>query len=131
MRYERPGAVTAAAIMCLVYGVFFTCDMLCGVVLRSMHREDEISDHIEEVREREVPGYLAIEAAAWTLNIVETTLILVGGIGLLGMNRWARSIAIVGGLISISTSIFGSIYCIAWKYPATRQAFAELPAVFE
>jgi hypothetical protein len=134
MRQMRPGAVTAAAVICIIYGSLFS---LCGLgsalslAFQDMGGDpatDAVQAKMDEVRQAEVPAYKTYVIASVVLGLALTLLILIGGIGLLGMNHWARTVAILGCSCDILTSVLGSIYYIVWVYPATRKAFELMPA---
>jgi hypothetical protein len=136
MRYQRPGAVKAAAIMCIIYGSIFTLLGLCGVIgllvqdmLFGNGPEAVVQKHVDDVREQEVPAYRYYMATSLVLGLAESLTILISGIFLFRLSRGARIGAILGASVGITSSILGSLYYFTYVYPATREAFRQMPVV--
>jgi hypothetical protein len=132
MRYLRPGALTAAAILCIVIGsLFLLSEMLnlINLLLQGLFPGDEIDELLMEAIERDVPAYRAVVIGSVVVGFIEALLLLISGIGLLSLSRPARTAAILGCVLTIVVAILGAIFSLVSIVPATRNAFAAMPAV--
>ncbi len=143
MSRRRPGAVTAASVMAIIYGSLFTLCGVCGIV--GMAAQSDMGDNpffagqdpaqakvMKEVQAAiaaDLPAGESIQIVAALVGLCESVALLVAGIGLLGMRHWARTLALTVAIIAIVTTVLQSIYQVAVVMPATSRALqAVLPA---
>ncbi len=89
----------------------------------------EMQKKLQGVLENDVPGYQAFQIGGTILGLAVAIALLVGGIALLSMKRWARSLVIAACLIAVASTAFQAIYQTAFVMPVMKKAFAEvLPA---
>jgi hypothetical protein len=142
MPYRRPGAVTAAGVMAIIYGSLFTLCGMCGVASLAAQGamgnnmfagndpvQIQVQNQVQAALARDVPGYATFQAAGTVLGLVEAAAILVAGIGILNVKRWARSLALAACLLAIVTTLFQTVYQAVYVMPVMSEAFqAALPA---
>ncbi len=138
----RPGSVTAAAVLSIIYGSLFTLCGLCGVVSLAAQgamgknflaggdpMQVQLQKQLEDALQREVPGYQAFQVVGTIISLGEALALLIAGIGLLSMQPWARTLAIVVCLIAMVSTGFQAVYQSAFIIPAMNKAFqVALPA---
>ena len=118
------------AILNIVFGSLFLLCYLCGGVSLIMQsaagngglggRKDqaaEIADHLKA----EVPGYAVYQVGNVVVNLALSILLLICGIGLLGMNQWARVGSIVYAITAILTTLGGLVYQLAVVNPVMNR----------
>jgi hypothetical protein len=142
MRSQRPGSATAAAILAIVYGSLFTLCGLCGAASLVMQggmgknlmggadpNQAEIQKQLDDTLKRDIPGYQAFQVGGTIVGLGEALALLLAGIGLLNMQPWARTLALVGSLVAMVTTALQAAYQIAFVMPAMNNAFQGiLPA---
>src|SRR5213082_3201917 len=102
MPMRRPGSVTAAGVLAIVYGSLFSLCGFCGLVgiaaqgamgNNFMAGNDpmqvQLQKELQNALERDVPGYKAFQIVGTIVGLGEAVVMLVAGIGLLYMRRWA------------------------------------------
>ncbi|MBI3407534.1 MAG: hypothetical protein HY040_04160 [Planctomycetes bacterium] len=132
---KRPGVVTAAAVLAIIYGSLFTLCGLCGAIGQAAQgamganmfagndpQQAKIQKEMQDNLERDIPGYRAVQVGGTVVGLVESVMLLVGGIGLLSMQPWARTVVLVFGIIAIVTTALQACYLIAIVMPATNNA---------
>src|SRR5262245_13805382 len=140
---RRPGAVTAAGVMAIIYGSLFTLCGVCGIV--GMAAQDgmggnpfaggdpaqaKIMKEVQEAIVAEMPAYESIQVISSIVSLAEAVALLVAGIGLLSMRRWARTLAIIAAVVAIATGALQAGFQMAVVMPATSRALQKaLPAV--
>ncbi len=132
MTQQRPGTVTAAAVLNFVFGGIFV--LCCGLnnLVQSLvpmsgfgggaQGSVNVGKELREEIEKEAPGAQAVGAGAASLNIVFGIVMIVAGVGLLKMRSWARTLSIVVWLLVITAAIGGGAYNIVVTGPATERA---------
>ncbi len=141
MTSPRPGAVTAAAVLAIIYGSLCTLGGLCGVAGLAAQgavgqnfmaggdpNQAKFQKDLQDALQREVPGYQAYLVAGSILGLAVSLALLIGGIGLLGMNSWARTLVLLGCLIAMAYRAFQVVYESAFVVPATVKALQGAPA---
>ena len=139
MSSPRPGSVTAAAVLSIIYGSLFTLCGLCGVVLllaqgvmgktfleRGDAAQQKLKKEIEEALQADVPGYQVVGAANKILGLGEAVALLCAGIGLLNLRFWARTLALWTCLVAISHTLFQAVYQSVFVLPALNRVFREV-----
>jgi hypothetical protein len=141
MLQRRPGSVTAAAVLAIIYGCLFMICGLCGVgsliMQGSMNQglfggdpqQAQMQKQLQDAIERDVPAYRVVQIAFPILGLAQSLALLIAGIGLLGMHSWARVLAVLAALIAVASTAFQAIYQVVFVIPATSDALgAALPA---
>lgn len=139
MPTKRPGAVTAAAVLAIIYGSLFTLCGLCGafgqVAQGAMGpnmfggndpQQEQVMKQIQAEMERGIPAYQAFQVGSTIFGLLESVMLLVGGIGLLSMQPWSRTVVLVFGIIAIITTTLQALYQIAFVMPAINNAFQAI-----
>jgi hypothetical protein len=138
MPIRRPASVTAAGVMAIVYGSLFSLCGVCGLIFQAtgndfmvgadpMHAQ--MQKALEEAMEKDLEGHKALQTAIAIVGLGEAVALLIAGIGILYMRRWARTLAFVACLIAIATSLLQAIYQAVLVMPAMSRAFeVALPA---
>jgi hypothetical protein len=129
--------------MAIIYGSLVTLCGICGVVFMAAsgtmempgndpaaaQLQKKMQEAVQEALLRDAPGYQAIQIVGPITSLGAALALLVGGIGLMGMRRWARTLALVCCLIAIANTLFQTAYQIAYVLPITRQVIdVDLPA---
>jgi hypothetical protein len=135
MPSQRPGSVTAAAVMGIIYGSLLLLCSVCGVIRIAAHgaiggnlfaggdaNQAQVQKEMENILQRDVPGYRAVEIVMPLLGLAEGIALLIGGIGLLGLHSWARTLTLVACSVAIVSTLFQTIYQAALVLPATGKA---------
>lgn len=145
MAVKRPGAVTAASVLSIIYGSLFTLCGVCGIVSLAMQggmgggnpfgggdpMAAQIQDQLMKAIEREAPGYQAYQIVSAVLNLALPVMLLVAAIGLLQMRPWSRTLALITTWLIIANYIAQIVYALAFLFPAMNRGFeavfANLP----
>ncbi|MBI3407304.1 MAG: hypothetical protein HY040_02970 [Planctomycetes bacterium] len=109
MRRKRPGVVTAAAVLCIVFGslgLLTAIGLLAGRAIQGVAAADQGRDlrqferqflerALENYIAREFPWYepFSLGSAIWLL--MESAALLIAGIAILPLQAWARVLAMV------------------------------------
>jgi hypothetical protein len=119
MPSERPGSVTAAAVLAIIYGSLFTLWGLCEVI--GVAAQGAMGGQ-EQVIERDVPGLRAVQATTVLLGLALAIALLIAGISLIGMRSWARMLALIASFVAIASRLFLVVYQSALVLPAMNKA---------
>jgi hypothetical protein len=134
MARQRPGSVTAAAVMCIIYGSLFT---LCGscsllsLALQSAGKNlfgggnpqlEQAQKQLQDALEDDMPAHPAVEVSGTVLELVEALALLVAGIGLISIQRWARTLVFVTAIITILSTLFHAVYVAGFVIPSINRA---------
>lgn len=131
MSVRRPGGVTAAAVMAIVYGSLLSICGVCGVAGAGLDQgafgpqdpnQQKLQKEIEDIMAKEVPAQKAFQIGGNIVGLLEAIAMLIAGIGLLGMRSWARTLAIVAAAVIIVTTLIQTVYYVIYVGPATRNA---------
>jgi hypothetical protein len=145
MAQRRPGSVTAAAVLSIIYGSLFTLCGLCGMVSLVAQgaigknfmgggdpMQEKLQKDLEAALRNDVPAYQAFNAASTIISLAEAIALLCAGIGLVSMQSWARRLALIVCLITIATTILNAVYQTVFVIPALNKVFQEeLPRLLQ
>ena len=142
MPRRRPGSVTAAAVLAIIYGSVFTFCGLCGIAGLAMQsanpfvkadpQQAQLQKQLEEAMQREVPGYKVQQIAGPVLGLMFAMAMLAAGVGLLGMYSWARLLAIIDASVIILFNCVQTVYAAVFTFPAINRVFTNvLPNVMK
>jgi hypothetical protein len=135
MPSRRPGSVTAAGVMAIIYGSLFTLCGLCGLTAQATGNnfmvgdpkqaelQKEFQKEFQQALERDVPGYQVIQAIVTVVSLSMAVIMFIGGIGLLYMRQWARHLVLAGCLIAIANTLFQVTYQAVLVMPVMTEAF--------
>src|SRR5688500_16354564 len=118
MRLERPGSVTAASVLSIIYGIAGVLCGLCGIVGLLFY---------DAAGGNRIPCYQIVQMSAIFLESISAVALLTAGIGLLSLQRWARPLAIVFAAIGIASFTFQAIYQIVYVMPAVDAEMQNAP----
>jgi hypothetical protein len=125
MRRRRPGSVTTFGILNIVFGVLF---LLCGVARVADERVEangkDLSDPLKAYLNSEVPAYTVCRFGSFGVRELLGVGFAVSGIGLLQLQAWGRTLALVCAGVSMGFELFVSIYEIALVNPAKGRFLA-------
>jgi hypothetical protein len=140
MRFNRPGAATAAGIMAIIYGALFTFCGAIGLVTQAAQgagnnffggndpAQVKMQKDLEAAIARDVPGYAAYQVGSALLGLLEALALLIAGINILNLRVWARKLALLAALIAVASTVFQIIYTAVYLLPAlSRGLQAAMP----
>jgi hypothetical protein len=117
---ERPGSVTAVAILSIIVGslgLILYC--ICGFWVILLLNPTAI--HLTDIRS--IPGYVPVTTITFIANMVLSSLFLTCGIGMLLMGQWARVLGIICGFANLLVHFSTIIY----NYAVVKPALARMP----
>jgi len=82
---------------------------------------------MQKYYEDKVPAFHVYQACEIALGLLLSALLLAGGVGLLKMRPWGRTVSLVYAPLSIAYHLVALIYALAFIMPATRE-FLQLAA---
>jgi hypothetical protein len=129
IRQQRPAAATVLGILHLVFGIlglfaaiFAGLFQAAGPNLFGAAPGGPNNPGLALARAlEEIPGQKAVAVAGLGMEIVLDVLLIAGGIGLLQMRLWGRTLSVLYAVLSILNHVFA----FAWgllKYPEMMQA---------
>jgi hypothetical protein len=131
MAKKRPTAVTVMAILNLVFGglgmLCYLCFGILIVILMAALKQPGQDPKLIQAKEvidsmtREVPGLIPFLVFGSVLGVILAIILIVGGIGLLNMQNWARVLCIVYSIVSIVAQLGSLVYRLAVLNPALAQ----------
>jgi hypothetical protein len=110
--------VTAASILCILYGVAGILWGMCGLVGLLFH---------DAAGGNRIPGYHFVHGSAILLEAISAGALLAAGFGLLSLQRWARILAMIFAALGMAAFAFQAAYQIAYVVPAAQDALAAAP----
>jgi hypothetical protein len=131
MARERPGVVTAAAVLNLIVGGLGLLCGLCGVganlftmsVLGNPNSGNPASSAVADMlkfMESSAPGFQLVEVGKPALVVVLSVLALIAGMGLLNVKGWARTLTFLYAVVTILLHLGYVIYEFALVLPAVQ-----------
>lgn len=142
----RPGSVTAAGVMAIIYGALFSLCGLIGVAgiasggagqnmfagAGGDPNQDKLQKELEKRLDRDAPGYQAFHIGTTILGLLEALGLLIGGIGLMSMHRWARTLTLVVAVVAMLVCLLQAVYTTVYIIPAINDAFqVVMPAMLQ
>ena len=139
MRKNLPTAVLVIAILHFIGGGLGLLGSVCGLAVQGASGgkmfsgfggqqagQADLQAKLEKNLNEKVPAYKAVQIGSLVINLVLSILMIAGGIGLLQLMAWGRTVSIVYALLSILNHIFTVIYAFAFSVPAARAIFQDL-----
>lgn len=131
MQKKRPVAVLVMAVLSLIYGSLGALSVLimacAGIFFYSVYQSafdaktKEQFGEIYDAVSRDMPGLVTYTILSLTYSLIAAIFLLITGIGLLKMRRWARMAAITYAVISILALIPNTIYSVAYLQPGIER----------
>jgi hypothetical protein len=130
MEPKRPTAVTVVAVLNMVMGgLGLICSCLATLVTAVMANADQFPNQDQaqvlaqlaqlwEHLVAEVPGYVAVETTSLILGFVLSSMVIVAGIGLLSLQRWARTCSLICAVVTLIEQIALLGYTLILVNPA-------------
>jgi hypothetical protein len=135
MPRKRPTAVLVIAILNFVVAGLGACTLVLQTpALQAQFKKmaqagDARQAQAQEQMERElekIPGYHTYQAVEVGRYVLFTVMLIAGGVGLLLMQPWGRSVCIAYAVLSILHKIGTGIYSVLVIVPALEPLFAQL-----
>jgi hypothetical protein len=127
MPRERPRVVLVLGILNIVFGVLgLLCGTCLGLLLLGAFGAAgavgppgvNMMEDMSAFLSREIPGYDFIYIGHYLLELVLAVVLIVLGIGLLRMRRWARPACIAYGAVVLLTAVGYLVFMFAVENPA-------------
>jgi len=133
---QRPGLVTAIAVINFVVGGLKLLGLICGslallvgyYLLQNLPAPPNQPNPMKEIGGLldSIPGYVPVLIVSAALSLVMTIVLLVSGFGLLRLRNWARILCFVYAIYIILSVVAGTVYQFAVVKPATEKWAADL-----
>jgi hypothetical protein len=132
MARKRPTAVTVIAILNIVFGglglLCYACIgigivFLYGALSKAPAQDPQaqlLKDMLTSMKD-EIPGFLPFLIGSSVFSLVMCIILIVAGIGLFSLQRWARVLCIFYSVATIATQIGFLIYRVAVLNPAVAR----------
>jgi len=138
---KRPPVILVIAILSLIGGSLGLLGSICGGAMQLAGgnkmfaggggQQDQEQQKLQEDIDKAIekgPGGKLVRYGEMGMDLVLSLLMVIGGIGLLSMQSWARTLTIVYAILSIVNHIFSLIYALAFTIPATNEVIQEFTA---
>jgi hypothetical protein len=132
---QRPAAVTVIAVINFVLGGLGLLGTCCGGVALlvlsslagSMPAPPGQPNPLKEMQTlfESIPGYIPFMIASAILGAIAAIVLIVAGIGLLRMRRWARITCLIYAVYTILSTLGGTVYTFVVVTPAMEKWQAE------
>jgi hypothetical protein len=136
MARNRPTVVFVMAILNIVFGTLGFLSVCCGggsmlfiqfgTLPAPWNPKESLYKPMVDVLDAEVPNHLAIQMGICGTEMLLATLLIVGGIGLIGMRGWGRALVILASTTGICVLTGAFIWSIKVLNPAMHKAQAAL-----
>jgi hypothetical protein len=135
MARYRPTAVLVLAILHFVGGGLGLVGDLVGIAMQAMSANQagaapgpnqpvtaqNFGAGLNRYVEEKVPSYQALTFAQLAFGLVLDVVLLVGGVGLLNMRPYGRTVSLGYAVLSILARLFGIVYGLAVVLPVTNE----------
>jgi hypothetical protein len=145
-KQKRPGAVTALAIVFIVFGALGLLSGCCGFIRIGMNQASAAdrklateavgpfgrgfnpppAPDINDYYAKYAPGYLAYQILTTAASALASGALLVGGIGLLNLWPWARVLALAYAGYAALSSFATVVYSLIFLAPANAKFIEEV-----
>jgi hypothetical protein len=138
MPTQRPGSVTTAAVLAIIYGSLVILCSVCGLASVAMQganqnlfgggdaQQAQLQKQIEETLQRDVPLYRAVQIVAPVVGLVFGVAMLVAGFGLLGVYSWARFLAVGTAILAMLFNVVQTLYQVIFMIPGMNRVFSDV-----
>jgi hypothetical protein len=144
MATKRPTAVTVIAILNIIFGSLgLLCYACAGILvavffggasaLGGQDPDLRLLQEIFESMKRDIPALMPLMIGSMVVGLVLSIILLISGIGLLSLQRWARALSIFYGFTTILTQVGYLLVEMVYLNPAVdrwqRNWLAQHPGV--
>jgi hypothetical protein len=126
-RQKPSGGVVALGVISIIYSIFF---YLCGGIVSVA--TPFFSSALQQFAEKQGINNFAISPAMQAYSLINGviiivlgTLLIIGGIGLLGLRRWGRNLSISAATALIVWLLIAFVIDIFFYYPSQNQMLQE------
>jgi hypothetical protein len=136
---RRPGAATAAGVLAIIYGSLGLLCGVCGLATLIMQgaggnnmlfgadpAQAELQKKLQDAMVKDLPAYDVVQIAGSVLGLMVAVALLLGGIGILNMRRWARTLVITFSFVAIAWDLFQIYYQTVFVFPSMNDAFQNV-----
>jgi hypothetical protein len=132
---QRPGLVTAVAVLNFIFGGLGLLGALClGVAVGGLAAlvsnapapkpgEPDLKDFFKIFTD--IPGYVPFAIASVVMGLIMAIVLLVSGFGLLKLRNWARILCFIYATYTILSVVGGSVYQYTVVQPAMEKGMAD------
>jgi hypothetical protein len=145
IRQQRPAAATVLGILHLIFGILSLGFAICGGAMQlaganpfgappggsPFGKPPGGGAGPEEAMTRalqEIPGQKAVTIGQLGIDVVLDVMLIVGGVGLLQMRPFGRTISLVYAILSILNHVFAFAWSV-FQYTAISEALNQLSAL--
>jgi hypothetical protein len=137
---NRPTAVLVIAILQFVFGGLGLLGDLCGGLSQAgsgmfpagrgtqAQMEKDMTRNLEAAMEKRLPNHKAFTMGLLVLDLALCGLMIGGGVGLIKMQPWGRTLTIIYALFSLVMKIVNVAMAALVTAPATKEAMAGMTA---
>jgi hypothetical protein len=139
-RARRPVSFTVFGVLSLTFGsLAFLCNGCClGLIARNWLFPLTASDKADlraldfdnaaynDYLCEHVPGFSAVYAVSYVLGLCLAIVLMISGIGLLAMRRWARFTCIFYGVLKVLSHVAMFAYALLLVFPANHDYLDQL-----
>jgi hypothetical protein len=126
MRQQRSTAATVMGILSIVFSSLSLVMCFCvggwALFVSALSRMNPMGINLLTLRwdmmNQQIPGYAAVEISSYILGLVLAVALLIGGIGLLHLQNWARVLCLIYSVISLLAHLGLLVYFLAFVNPA-------------
>jgi len=133
MKPTRPASVLVIAILHFIFGGF---GLLCGAISTAQNlaggqagfmagmqdpKQVEMQKEMEKEMQQKLPNAKTVELAETGAGLFLSVLMIAGGVGLLRLAPWGRTLSILYAVLSILLKIAGAIYAFGFMLPVMRE----------
>lgn len=133
---QRPGLVTALAVMNFIFGGMGLLGAVCGglaiagfaaLMQNAPPGPGGGPNPMKELVDvfTNIPGYVPFMIGSVVMGLIMSILLFVSGFGLLKMRNWARKVCFVYAVYTILATIGGTVYQAVVVQPATDKGMLE------
>jgi len=140
---NRPTSVLVIAILQFVFGGLGVVTDLCGGLQQvggspgmfpgggrggQAQMQQDMTRQLEAALEKRLPGYKAFAIGILLLDLTLCGLMIGGGVGLVKMQPWGRTLTIVYALFSLVMKIVNVAFAALVTAPVTKEVMAGMAA---
>lgn len=131
---QRPGLVTAVAVINFIFGGLGILGAVCGGIgilflgaMANAQPQGGGPNPIKELIEvfENIPGYIPFVIVSMVLGLIAAVMLIVSGFGLLKMRNWARIFCICYGVYLLLNTAVGLVYTYTVVNPAMEKWAAD------
>ena len=134
MRQNRPASITVIAILHFVFGGLGLACNVCGGAIQlagggkafggggaQAEKQEKLQADIEKFQKEKLPNSKLVSYGGIGLGVLLALLMIIGGIGLLRLQSWGRTLSLIYAGLSIATNLFLLVYTFAFTVPLLKE----------